>query len=70
VIHELYGEHQVPLLPCHPRDLLGIAVDQAAYHGQQKQITKEHMKWAWKNYFVLSATGSDSRYSPSNDGGR
>jgi len=70
VIHELYGEHQIPLLPCHPRDLLGIAVDQAAYHGQTKTITKEHMKWAWKNYFVLSAPGSDSRYSPSNDGGR
>ena len=24
----------VPLLPCHPRDLLGIALDHAAYMGQ------------------------------------
>ena len=52
VIRQLHAVHRVPLLPCHPRDLLGMAVDHAVYSGEPKQITTSHMRWAWDNYFV------------------
>ena len=51
-ISELHWRHQVPLLPCHPRDLLGMAVDRAAYHGEHSTVTEDDMRWAWNNYFV------------------
>ncbi|MBT8143830.1 MAG: AAA family ATPase [Gammaproteobacteria bacterium] len=52
VIRQLHTTHGVPLLPCHPRDLLGMAVDHALYSGESRRITKTHMQWAWDNYFV------------------
>jgi hypothetical protein len=52
VIHQLHAVHRVPLLPCHPRDLLGMAVDHAVYSGESRRITTNHMRWAWDNYFV------------------
>lgn len=51
----LHVQHGVPLLPCHPRDLLGMAVDYAAYSDEPRRITKSHMQWAWDNYFVSVA---------------
>jgi hypothetical protein len=51
-IEELHAKDEVPLLPCHPRDLLGMALDQAAYLEQPRQINEEHVRWAWRNYFV------------------
>jgi len=52
VFHELHAVHGVPLLPCHPRDLLGMAVDHAVYSDEPRRVTKGHMQWAWDNYFV------------------
>ncbi|MGH8168185.1 MAG: AAA family ATPase [Woeseiaceae bacterium] len=52
VLHELHGHNGIPLLPCHPRDLLGMAVDYARYANGSGEITEEHMRWAWTNYFV------------------
>ena len=52
VIRQLHEVHRVPLLPCHPRDLLGMAVDHAVYSGESRQVTTSHMQWAWDNYFV------------------
>jgi len=49
---ELHGRHRIPLLPCHPRDLLNIAIDQAIYFGEPRRVTKERLVWAWNNYFV------------------
>jgi len=51
VIHELYAKHGMPLLPCHPRDLLGMALDYIAYHGQGS-VDAETLRWAWENYFA------------------
>jgi len=34
LIQELHDKNQVPLLPCHPRDLLNIALNMGAYLGQ------------------------------------
>lgn len=52
VLNVLHAANEVPLLPCHPRDLLGMAVDYAAYSGEPNLITESHMQWAWRNYFV------------------
>ncbi len=49
---ELHRKHGTPLLPCHPRDLLTIARDQAHYLGQGERPSPENMSWAWSNYFV------------------
>ena len=52
VFRELHAVHGVALLPCHPRDLLGMAVDYAVYSDEPRRVTKRHMQWAWDNYFV------------------
>ena len=52
VVHELHGRRNVPLLPCHPRDLIGIALDKAAYLGGTPELTEELLDWAWDTYFV------------------
>lgn len=55
VIGELHGARGVPMLPCHPRDLLGMAQDRRAYKGADGDIDAETLRWAWDNYFVDSA---------------
>lgn len=52
VIESLHREQQVPLLPCHPRDLIGLALDYRRYAGGQEGLSVEGMRWAWDNYFV------------------
>ena len=52
VLTALHARHRVRLLPCHPRDLLGIALDRADYLGEPRRLTPEHLDWAWRNYFV------------------
>jgi predicted ATPase with chaperone activity len=54
VIEQLHLPTQTPLLPCHPRDLLGMALDRQRYLGHDKTagISAETLNWAWRNYFV------------------
>jgi predicted ATPase with chaperone activity len=52
VLTELHGGHKVPLLPCHPRDLIGMAVDHMAYTDKPRELSTDDMRWAWNNYFV------------------
>jgi predicted ATPase with chaperone activity len=52
VLAELYGKSQIPLLPCHPRDLLSMALDQARFLGEGKEITTALLDQAWQSYFV------------------
>ena len=52
VLDELHEKESVKLLPCHPRDLLGIAVDLTEYLGKPRRLTKQQLRWAWRNYFV------------------
>ncbi len=52
VIHELHGKRGKPLLPCHPRDLLGMAQDLMSYAGESSELTAQSLQWAWDNYFV------------------
>ena len=65
----LHARHRIPLLPCHPRDLLSMAAERATYAGGGRRVSKAFMQLAWDNYFVLNNPDSFVRPSPSNDGG-
>lgn len=51
VIHELHGIRGVPLLPCHPRDLIDLALDYGRY-AHEPALTPEALNRAWDSYFV------------------
>jgi predicted ATPase with chaperone activity len=51
-LFERYREEKRPLLPCHPRDLLGIVNDQCQYHGVSSVATSERLQIAWDTYFI------------------
>ena len=55
---ELYRHEDRPLLPCQPRDLLGLVTDQCRYEGATNQVTTERLERAWNSYFVRPVTGS------------
>jgi hypothetical protein len=57
VLTELHEKQSVRLLPCHPRDLLAIAVDLASYLGEPNRLSQKHLRWAWRNYFVNLGQG-------------
>lgn len=52
VIDRLHRPAKIPLLPCHPRDLIDMALDHAAYLGVSDVLQHNALEWAWKNYFV------------------
>ncbi|MGD2073378.1 MAG: AAA family ATPase [Gammaproteobacteria bacterium] len=64
-LRELHGRHRVALLPCHPRDLIGMALDQARYEGGAENITAHMLATAWKNYFVDLNVDPDACAVPS-----
>ncbi len=50
---ERYKKEQRPLLPCHPRDLLGLISDQCQYAGDtSRQATSARLNQAWDTYFI------------------
>ena len=51
-VFSLYNEQKKPLLPCHPRDLLGLISDQCQYAGDTGNATLERLKLAWDSYFI------------------
>lgn len=55
VIEHLHRPSGVPLLPCHPRDLIDMALDHAAYLGMTIELHPDALEWAWKNYFVQTS---------------
>jgi hypothetical protein len=61
---DLHEKHAVPLLPCHPRDLIGMALDQARYQGAEHSITRDTLNTAWKNYFVNLDVDPESNTDP------
>lgn len=58
VVEGLHARHGVPLLACHPRDLLGMAVDEAKYRNTPNQLNKELLENAWRSYFVTRRSGA------------
>jgi predicted ATPase with chaperone activity len=55
---KLYPATGHPLLACHPRDLIGMALDKATYDERSGQFDADDLQWAWKNYFLPSVDGS------------
>jgi len=51
-LENLHQRHNIGLLPCHPRDLINMALTQATYLGEPGTLSAERIEWAWKNYFV------------------
>lgn len=51
-LFERYEKEDRPLLPCHPRDLLGIVSDQCQYAGDRGVATPERLHIAWDTYFI------------------
>lgn len=52
LVDELYDSNNMVMLPCHPRDLLGIIRDRCIFLGRPQHMNIESLEWAWKNYFV------------------
>ena len=55
VVHELYANTATPMLACHPKDLLHMAMDDAWYQGCPNKLTREMLNHAWNKYFVTPA---------------
>ncbi|HEY0685468.1 MAG TPA: hypothetical protein VGD45_24230 [Steroidobacter sp.] len=54
MIDALYAPTGTPLLPCHPRDLIGMALDRVVYLDAGDGLSTEALHWAWDNYFVTT----------------
>lgn len=52
VLQGLYESEGMPLVPCHPRDLLGMALDRQRYLDGSGPLSPRELEWAWHNYFV------------------
>jgi hypothetical protein len=52
VLDELHSRSEIPLLACHPRDLLGLALDHIRYFGDGDTVNKNQIDAAWRSYFV------------------
>ena len=55
----LHAAHGVPLLACHPRDLVRQLRDLARYEERLVALNATTLAWAWANYFATGA-GSDN----------
>ncbi|WP_223545498.1 AAA family ATPase [Pseudomonas sp. A-B-19] len=51
-LQRLYASEGMPLVPCHPRDLLNMALDRQRYIGGCGPLSPKELEWAWHNYFV------------------
>ncbi len=51
-VTKLYPAARRPLLACHPRDLICMALDKAAYDERGTQFDIDDLRWAWANYFL------------------
>lgn len=52
VLTKLYPASGRPLLACHPRDLICMALDKAAYDERTGRFDVDDLRWAWSNYFL------------------
>lgn len=54
MIDTLHAPSGTPLLPCLPRDLIGMALDRAMYLDARTGLSTDALRWAWENYFVTT----------------
>jgi predicted ATPase with chaperone activity len=60
VLNKLYPASGRPLLACHPRDLICMALDKAAYDERGGRFDAEDLRWAWSNYFLSNEDRGDA----------
>jgi predicted ATPase with chaperone activity len=60
VLSKLYPPSGRPLLACHPRDLICMALDKAAYDERGSRFALEDLRWAWDNYFLPNTDGGEA----------
>lgn len=53
-IDQLHKRSGTPMLACHPRDLIGMALDYSKYANNEKKLTQNGLVLAWNNYFAKS----------------
>jgi hypothetical protein len=51
-VFELYEQSKRPFVPCQPRDLIGMALDIAAFKNNKGYLSKENIMLAWDTYFI------------------
>jgi hypothetical protein len=60
VLNRLYATSGRPLLACHPRDLVCMALDKCAYDERGTDFNADDLRWAWANYFLPVEEGGDA----------
>ena len=60
VLTKLYSDDDRPLLACHPRDLICMALDKAAYDDRAGNFNVEDLRWAWNNYFLPNTDSGEA----------
>jgi hypothetical protein len=60
---KLYPASGRPLLACHPRDLICMALDKAAYDERTGRFDVDDLRWAWSNYFLPNESRGDAATS-------
>ena len=51
-VFDSYKQGNRSLLPCHPRDLINLALDMAAFKNNKGHLTIENIMLAWQTYFI------------------
>ena len=51
-VFDSYKQGKRSLLPCHPRDLINLALDMAAFKNNKGHLTIENIMLAWQTYFI------------------
>jgi len=54
-VFELYEQTKRLFFPCQPGDLIGLALDMAAFKNNKGNLTKENIMLAWNTYFIDTA---------------
>ena len=52
VVNQLHKIHNIPLLPCYPRDLVGMCSNQISFYQHPPQIDSQLIEVVWNCYFV------------------
>jgi len=60
VLTKLYPSSSRPLLACHPRDLISMALDKSTYDERGAQIDIDDLRWAWGSYFLPDDNRGDA----------
>ena len=52
LIDKLHRKRDVPMAPCHPRDLLNAVLSRINYLDGEAELSESALNWAWDSYFV------------------